>query len=407
MRGASFRDMAGVEATGEDVSGMLKLNETLFVEHKGAGPELQLAKAMASFANQLGGWVLVNIGSDGRPLGPLQDWVRQGASPVDVIRDRLQGQLDPMPPFEARTFALEHAEDDVLLIRVYESADTPHIVGDGAIYIRAVAQDRRRDKYEARAIENQQTLRALVERGERSRARTDELLAPRRHGLPLANKRVGLGFSPITEGQLQAASDGGPMVCVRLAPHTLPGRFSGWARSAAAVATAEQAIAGLTGPDRPTEVEPHSQGFSLRTSMSEERSLKTEMGTSLSGPVRLALDAAGVLSASTIFADRRADDWCDPITVDGFAGRFIAPVLELPASVLEAGAMLGRVSCHFWILGMSGLLRIEEEGRILGGCPPVPFLGEITLPRMPGEVERVAGEVGRALAREAGSQSFE
>jgi hypothetical protein len=191
MRGASFRDMAGVEAGEQDVRGMLKLNETLFVEHKGAAPEFQLAKAMASFANQLGGWVLVNIGPDGEPIGPLQDWVRKGASPVDVIRDRLQGRIDPMPPFEARTFALDHDEDDVLLIRIYESADTPHIVGDGAIYIRAVAQDQRRDKYEARAIENQQTLRALVERGERSRERTDELLAPRRHGLPLANTRVG------------------------------------------------------------------------------------------------------------------------------------------------------------------------------------------------------------------------
>jgi hypothetical protein len=141
--------------------------------------------------------------------------------------------------------------------------------------------------------------------------------------------------------------------------------------------------------------------------MSPDRALKTEMSTSLAGPVRLALDASGVLIASTIFADRQAEDWCDPLTLEGFAQRFIVPVLELPVSILEAGGMLGRVSCHFWILGMSGLLRIEEYGQILGGCPPVPFLGETTLPQMPGEVERVAGEVGRALAREAGARSFE
>jgi hypothetical protein len=141
--------------------------------------------------------------------------------------------------------------------------------------------------------------------------------------------------------------------------------------------------------------------------MSGERALKTEMGTSLAGPVRLALDAGGVLSASTIFADRRPEDWCDPVTLEGFGERFIAPVLGLPAAVLEAGAMLGGVSCHFWILGMSGLLRIEEEGQILGACLPVPFLGEITLPRIAGEVERLAAEVSRALAREAGAESFE
>jgi hypothetical protein len=60
MRGSSFRDLAGADVTPEDVRRMLGLNETLFVEHKGADPRYPLAKAVASFANQLGGWVLVN-----------------------------------------------------------------------------------------------------------------------------------------------------------------------------------------------------------------------------------------------------------------------------------------------------------------------------------------------------------
>jgi hypothetical protein len=47
MRGASFRDLAGAELEPEDVERMLELDETLFVEHKGAEPEYQLAKAVA------------------------------------------------------------------------------------------------------------------------------------------------------------------------------------------------------------------------------------------------------------------------------------------------------------------------------------------------------------------------
>ncbi len=60
MRGASFRDLACADLTVDNVKAMLKLNETLFVEHKAANqPSVRLARAVASFANQLGGWVLV------------------------------------------------------------------------------------------------------------------------------------------------------------------------------------------------------------------------------------------------------------------------------------------------------------------------------------------------------------
>jgi hypothetical protein len=80
-----------------------------FVEHKGADPDYQLAKAVASFANQLGGWVLVNVGQgkDPRPLGALPGWITKAASPIDAVRDRLDGRVHPMPPFEARRMELE------------------------------------------------------------------------------------------------------------------------------------------------------------------------------------------------------------------------------------------------------------------------------------------------------------
>lgn len=200
MRGAGYRDTALVDVDEGDVRRMLALDETLFVEHKGPGADFALAKAMASFANQLGGWVLVNTEeanetSQGSiPCGPLADWVTKAPSPIDAVRERIGRHLDPLPPFEARAFAVAGTVPDVLVVRVYESADTPHIADDGRIYVRGVAQDKR---WVPSAVENQQVLAELVGRGERSRERAGGLLAPRQTGLPLANGGIGLEFHQI------------------------------------------------------------------------------------------------------------------------------------------------------------------------------------------------------------------
>lgn len=402
MRGASFRDQAGVDVTIADVEAMLDLDETLFVEHKGAEPEYPLAKAVASFANQLGGWVVLNT-KNGKPLGPLPDWIAKAASPVDAIRDRLNRHVDPMPPFEARTFNLDDGRA-VALVRVYESADTPHILSDGAIYVRGVAQDKRSDPiYRPAPIENQQALRVLVERGERSRTRIADLLKPRRD-LPLANGGLGIVFDKTGEGLVPHAP--GPIMCARLAPHTLTGRFQGWARSADALALGKTAINNLTDADR-CEVSPHSQGFYLQESISGDKAPRTERGVSLAGMARVAVDAVGLVGASTSFRQRNDDDWCPPLRVDGFANSYVRPLLAAPASVLESGAILGRITCHVWFYGMGNLMRIEDDSKILRKPGQVPFEGEITLPTEDGEIDRVAAEAARAFGREGGLSTFE
>ncbi|HSS03837.1 MAG TPA: ATP-binding protein [Solirubrobacterales bacterium] len=403
MRGASFRDMAGADVKVADIERMLGLDETLFVEHKGAEPDRQLAKAVASFANQLGGWVILNV-NKGKPIGPLPDWIVKAASPVDAVRDRLGPLVDPMPPFEARTFDLGD-DKAVLMIRVYESADTPHILSDGAIYVRGVAQDKRPDPiYRPAPIENQQALRALVERGEQSRARVADLLKPR-NDIPLGNSGIGVQFARAVGGLVPHS--GSPLMSVRLAPHTLSGRFQGWARSAAALALGQEAMTDLTGSDQ-IEVHPHSQGFWLQARMGDDRAPKTEVGLSLAGPARLAVDAVGLVGASTAFAQRDDQDWCPPLTVKGFGDLYVAPLIAAPAQVLERGAVLGRATCHIWMYGMGNLMRIEDEGGMARGAGQVPFEGDITLPIQEGEIAALAGEAARAFGREGGLlSSFE
>lgn len=124
---------------------MLELDESLFVEHEreiGEESAFQIAKAVASFANTLGGWLLIGV-QDGKPYGSTGPWV-SGEAPtlIDTIRNRLRGEVDPLPAFEARVMRPPGVDAPVGVVRVYESADTPHIVvSTGSVFVREVAGD--------------------------------------------------------------------------------------------------------------------------------------------------------------------------------------------------------------------------------------------------------------------------
>jgi hypothetical protein len=383
---------------------MLELNETLFVEHKGPKPEYPLAKAVASFANQLGGWVLVNVNGDPpHPLGDLPEWITRAPSPVDAVRDRLNGLIEPMPPFEART--IEIGDGKVLVMRVYESADTPHILRDGAIYVRGVAQDRRTDPiYRPMPIQNQQALLELVRRGERATERVGSLLDPSAR-LPLANGGIQLSFSPSANGLVVDGSE--PMIWVRLAPHTLTGRYAGWARSHDALKAANQVLQELGDFKQPPERTPHPQGFWLRGRLSGEREPLSEGGRPLGAHTFLSVDAVGIVAASVSFRRPEHPDFPNPITLGAFGEMHLAPVIRAPMKVLTSGEILGRVACHIWIRGLEDVLRIEENGTRLRGAGTVPFEREFTLPTAAGEVEDVAQAAARAYGRMGGLETFE
>jgi hypothetical protein len=71
------------------IEALLAESETLFVEHKAGiakGEGYQLAKAVGSFANTLGGWVLVGV-RDGKPI---PGWQPPGGGFVDAVRQRLE-----------------------------------------------------------------------------------------------------------------------------------------------------------------------------------------------------------------------------------------------------------------------------------------------------------------------------
>jgi Putative DNA-binding domain len=122
---------------------LVREGETRAVERKEQPSGLVLGEASSSFANTLGGWVLIGVedrvvagkAADGSPPD-IRGWEPPGQVDLqDWVREILRNQVDPIPPFAARMAQLNGKP--VGVVRVYESTVTPHVVRKtGAIYVR-------------------------------------------------------------------------------------------------------------------------------------------------------------------------------------------------------------------------------------------------------------------------------
>jgi Putative DNA-binding domain len=176
---SAVRNLALADLTAADLDAMLAENETLFVEHKTSvgGEAFQVAKAMCSFANTLGGWVLIGV-TNGAPNAGLPDgWEPVvGADLTDRVREALkENRVDPIPAFAATVRNV--GEQPVGVVRVYESADAPHVIRNGQVFVRSVAEDSNRQRvYRPGGVETQTVLIELVERGRRGELRAHDTL---------------------------------------------------------------------------------------------------------------------------------------------------------------------------------------------------------------------------------------
>lgn len=264
----SFRSATLGELTPEALSTMLGEHETLFVEHKtdiAKGSGKSMSAAVASFANALGGWVLIGVGNDGKPD---PSWSPPAGDFVDAVRQRLEANIDPMPSFAARVVETEDGHR-VGVVRVYESADTPHLV-DGTVYVREPAKNRKtsaQPPYEPTPVRSHYELAQLVQRGEKARdAAWGRVKAS---GVGDVHGTVGLqpGAVHPRSGMPLASIDGkAPSLALALAPLTMTESWRSWPTSARGVQTLKQLSADLAA------IEP---GIRVGRSIVRPRSTKT------------------------------------------------------------------------------------------------------------------------------------
>jgi len=416
----SFATGALMDVAAPDIDRMLGLDETLFVEHKrgiGKDEAFQILKAVASFANTAGGWLLIWVHNSA--VVPLEttDAVRNrldGApSLVDAIRDRLRGRIDPLPTFEARIIQCDGGP--VGVVRVYESSDTPHVtLQDGAIYVREVAgvRDSTTPKqsgagqlaeraFRATAISSRAELIELANRGRRAADRVTQLLNTP-VTVPLVDRGLGLRFATTATGEVRPDAGGKGRVIVRIAPYSLSPRFRGWATThdgAASVMKAAEDLADVHGlasgwviPDPagaaievPFSHPPHSDGFHpFRAS------------------AHVMIDGCGIAGAATALEPPESDVLLTRLTVVELAEKVIQPTTAAAASVLMAGEFVGRARCQVDLVGLRDAIFIEDQRDQEAPAPWVPTTVDVTLPASVEELEVVALRAAYAYALSAG-----
>jgi len=109
-----MRSLALSAVSEDDLAAMLSENETLFVEHKAGLREqgYQVAKAVCSVANTLGGWLLIGVTDREPDEGTEDGWDPVAAHELtDRVREALKNnRVDPIPPFAATVKS--HAQGD-------------------------------------------------------------------------------------------------------------------------------------------------------------------------------------------------------------------------------------------------------------------------------------------------------
>ncbi|HEX3678854.1 MAG TPA: ATP-binding protein [Galbitalea sp.] len=417
----SFANGALLELVPEDLDRMLQLDETLYVEHKrgiGKDEAFQIVKAVASFANTAGGWLLIWVHKSAvvpiDAADALRNQLDGAPSLVDAIRDRLRGRIDPLPTFEAKV--IQHDDGPVGVVRVYESSDTPHVtVLDGAVYVREVAgvRDSTTPKqsgagrlaqraFHAAAIGSRAELVELSDRGRRATERVTNLLNTP-FTVPLVERALGLRFVTGSAGGLSPELDGRGRVIVRIAPYTLSPRFRGWATThdgAAAVIKSAEDLADFHGlapgwatPDPagaatievPFSSPPHSDGFHTFRAFAH-----------------VMIDGCGIAGAAVALEPPSPDVLLTRLSVTDLAEKVICPTVKAADHVLSTGEFIGRARCQVDLVGLRDAIFVEHQLDQEAPAPWVPITIDVTIPATERELGAVALRAAYAYARSAG-----
>jgi Schlafen, AlbA_2 len=349
--------------------------EDLFVERKQAIPNDGIGRTVAAFANSLGGWLLLGVADDGTPVG----FSPPGrADPQAYIGQLLAVEVDPLPPYVAA--ARQITGIPILVVRVFESADTPHLLrATGALVVRTTRG--------TETVAGQRLLLELARRGEEALLRAMST----RIGSDLITRELATPDHPPD----MAVDDAGVAVVVRAALLTLAPQFSDWAirreAAEAAVNAADQLAARVGIVIHANEPDPRGRGVVVRWRGGQHYPVA---GT-------VAIDAGGTVGARLRrdpIGEEGSPDRLDRLSLGAIHQRHILPLVGCVCEVLRRAEATGRTTWRLDI-NLPPNFRIEGTART-----PRRFFAsaQVTLPADDDAQKTLAHQWSREYARESG-----
>lgn len=362
MTDPSLRRLALADLDPDTLERLILHGEDLFVERKLKPPEPpKFGAEVASFANTMGGWLLLGV-KDDRTVDEGYEKPEQ----LDLqshLAAVLRKEVDPLPPFVAEMF--EYRGKPVGVMRIFESADPPHIVrGTGAVYLR--------DSEGKKPVDDHSTLLAIAQRG-----RDAESEARKRIGSLPEVSRILMTPDSIPDDVI-AFDESELRYVVRSAPVTMNPAAADWVLTR----RAGNALVRIV-----DELLPRPALQQGQPPASREEPMLSPYGRATQATVRLSpivgrgdsamvvADSGGVFAAEY----RRAPHWMQKkeapdapvehwISLDGALNSEMRPLARAVATMLAEAEAIGRA---LRLLGAnaSAHLRVQRSAR--GAAPPL------------------------------------
>jgi hypothetical protein len=350
------------------------------VERKRQPPSApKFGAAVASFANTLGGWVLLGVDDDGTVHGwhvepPKTDLQSH-------LANVLRHEVDPLPPFVVDY--QEHEGKPIAVMRVFESSDVPHVErGTGAIYVRTAAGKV--------PVDSHAGVIALAQRGrDAERDARDRLLS----SWIVQSELVPPDVDP---QHFARESDPGLFtVVVRAAPLTVSPALVEWPISASGGPNAcYRAVEDLLpDPRASASIQPRARGVAVHKKASADFGREELAATAIA-------DSLGVVAVQI---QRTAHSY---MPMHELRREMMRPAINATCDLLETAEALGRTVIDMWFSSRKDVIRAvpaEENPRAM----EFHVSSEIAIPTDDEERAALGRRWEREIARELGDDRWE
>jgi Putative DNA-binding domain len=382
---AGIRRLSLADLDQPTLEDLVRHGEDLLVERKRDLPKPPgFGAAAASFANTLGGWILLGIDDK---TGAVHGWEKPERLDLQShLGSVLRAQVDPLPPFVCDMREVDG--EPIAVIRVFPSVDSPHIVrGTGAVYVRSSKGKE--------PVDDHRTLLELARRGEDADRRARERLP----ALPVVARLL-----KAPDNQMVDDTQTEIRFIARAAPLTVTPALTEWPLTRKAgdwcVRFTESLLppVGLPGgfvfPREGPYLEPFGRAIAAR--------LTQERGAGGKDGVLIVADSGGVVGVEL----RRGAESGDRPTIllEPILDEEIRPLVMTLAALLYEAEAYGRAIVDLWIV-------FPPEGFAHGQSRAISrhlhVSGELTIPADESEAAALAVAWHREIQREAGIVKFE